>query len=248
MICVPSIEEDRSGFSVEIRNPAERISRYMEPIFKIDLEKILRQPQPVVLELGSGGKKSPGRVCIDRVEMPHIDIVADLEEGIPFFPDNSVDAIYSKSFLEHIENFELLMRDIWRILKPDGKKYLYVPHFSNPYYYSDYTHRRFFGLYSFEYFSNRQNKFRRKVPSFYQNFDFTTEEIMLVFSSPWKGRKLIKRAIQKIVNLNTWLMEFYEENLCYLIPCYALRATLRPIKDASNRPHVLKMEKTDKPT
>lgn len=208
----------------------------MLPIIKIDLKEILKQPRPVVLELGSGEKKWPGRICIDKMEMPHVDIVADIEEGIPFFPDNSVDAVYSKSLLEHIDNFELLMREIWRILKPGGKKYLYVPHFSNPYFYSDYTHKRFFGLYTFEYFSNRQTRFRRKVPSFYQDYCFITEDITLVFSSPWKGRKLVKKILQKFFNLNTWLMEFYEENLCYLIPCYALRVTLRPVKDAADKP------------
>lgn len=208
----------------------------MPPIFKIDLKKKMEQPEPVILELGSGEKKRPGRICIDKMDMPHVDIVTDLEEGLPFFPDNSVDEIHSKSFLEHIDNFEFLMKEIWRVLKPDGRKFLYVPHFSNPYYYSDYTHKRFFGLYTFEYFSSRQDRFKRKVPSFYQEFGFITEDITLVFTSPWKGRKLVKRMFQSFFNLNTWLMEFYEENLCYLIPCYALQVTLRPAKQLSKEP------------
>ena len=205
----------------------------MKTIVKIDLDKILQQTEPVVLELGSGEKKWPGRICIDRLDMPDVDIVADLEEGFPFLPDNSVDAIHSKSFLEHIDRFDFLMQEIWRVLKPTGRKFLYVPHFSNPYYYSDYTHKRFFGLYTFEYFSHRQTRFKRKVPSFYQEYGFVTEEMTLVFTSPWKGRKLFKRLFQALVNLHSCLMEFYEENLCYLIPCYALRATLKPVKDSS---------------
>lgn len=202
----------------------------MEPVFRVDLEKILNGNGPVVLDFGSGKKKRQGRVLIDRLDLPHIDIVADLEQGLPFLPDNCVDAIHSKSFLEHIDNFDLLMNEIWRVLKPTGKKYLYVPHFSNPYYYSDYTHKRFFGLYTFEYFSGQQEIFTRKVPCFYNNCEFVTKDIKLVFSSPWKSRKLVKRFIQKIVNLNRWFMEFYEENLCFLIPCYALKVTLSPVK------------------
>ncbi|MBN1545588.1 MAG: class I SAM-dependent methyltransferase [Syntrophaceae bacterium] len=205
----------------------------MKTIIKIDLDKILRQNEPVVLELGSGEKEWQGRICIDRRDMPHVDIVADLEEGFPFLPDNSVDAIFSKSFLEHIDHFEFLMQEIWRVLKPTGRKFLYVPHFSNPYYYSDYSHKRFFGLYTFEYFSRHQNRFKRKVPFFYQEYGFVTEEITLVFTSPWKGRKLLKHLFQKLINLHPWLMEFYEENLCYLIPCYALQVTLKPVKDQS---------------
>ena len=42
-----------------------------------------------------------------------------------------------------------------------------VPHFSNPRGYSDPTHVRFFGLYSFYYFCAAEDQPRRKVPSFY---------------------------------------------------------------------------------
>lgn len=202
----------------------------MKPIFRFDLGEALQNSSPIILELGSGVQKTPGRICIDKLDMPHIDITADLEEGLPFFPDNSVDAIYSESFLEHVDNLDILMKDIWRILKPTGKKVLFVPHFSNPYYYSDYTHKKFFGLYTFEYFSSKQMKFKRKVPSFYHEYGFITEDLALVFYSPWKGRSLVKRVFQKLFNLNAWLMEFYEENLCYLIPCYGLQVTLRPVK------------------
>lgn len=204
----------------------------MEPIFRFDLENALKNSSPIILELGSGTRKTPERICIDKLDMQHIDIVADLEEGLPFLPDNSVDAIYSSSFLEHVDNLDILMKDIWRVLKPTGKKVLFVPHFSNPFYYSDYTHKRFFGLYTFEYFSSEQNTFKRKVPSFYHDYGFITEDITLVFYSPRKGRRLVKRVFQKLFNLNTWFMEFYEENLCYLIPCYGLQVTLRPVKDS----------------
>jgi len=202
----------------------------MEPVFRFDLHKRLKDSSHIILELGSGAKKNTERICIDKLNLPHIDIVADLEEGLPFFPDNSVDAIYSKSFLEHVNNLSTLMQDIWRVLKPTGKNVLFVPHFSNPYYYSDYTHKRFFGLYSFEYFSSNQNRFKRKVPSFYHDYGFITEDIKLVFTSPWKGRKLLKRTFQKFVNSHRWLMEFYEENLCYIIPCYGIEVTMRSDK------------------
>ena len=202
-----------------------------KPIFRINLEKTLNSGSPIVLELGCGTKKIPGRIGIDHLDMPQVDIVADLEEGLPFFPDNCVDAVYSDSLLEHINNLDILMRDVWRILKPGVKKYLFVPHFSNPYHYSDYTHKRFFGLYSFEYFSKSQSRFKRKVPNFYNDYNFTTEKIALFFDSPWKSRKIIKRALGILFNLSTWLQEFYEENLCFLMPCYGIKATLIPQKN-----------------
>ena len=202
----------------------------MDPIFTINLDEILDSQSKIELELGSGGKKREGRICIDHLELPHVDIVTDLEKGLPFFPDNSVDAIYSKSFLEHIDNLDLLLKDIWRVLKPGGKKHLFVPHFSNPYFYSDYTHKRFFGLYSFEYFSKAKYGFKRQVPTFYNDHNFITEDIKLIFTSPWKSRKILKRAFGCIVNSCKWTQEFYEENLCYIVPCYGMQVVLRPDK------------------
>lgn len=197
---------------------------------RVDLESALQMDKKICIELGCGSKPSHDRITIDKLDLPHVDIVADLENGLPFLPDNSIDAVYSRSVLEHVDNFPFLMREIWRVLKPDGKKHLFVPHFSNPYYYSDYTHTRHFGLYSFEYFSPEQNRYFRKVPSFYQDFGFSTEKVRLVFTSPWEVRRKLKNILQKIFNSTPRMQELYEENFCYLFPCYGIEATLSPVK------------------
>src|SRR5687768_13241645 len=106
----------------------------------------------VVIELGCGPlKRDSDSIGIDMLAIPGVDIVHDLEKGLSFIPDNSVDEISSSHVLEHITSFENLMREIHRILKKEGIHKVTVPHFSNPYYYSDYTHKRFFGLYTFDY-------------------------------------------------------------------------------------------------
>ena len=137
----------------------------METLVKIDLEQILKCGDAVIIELGCGHKKKEGRIGIDAVDLPMVDIVTDLEKGLGFLPDDSVDQIHSRSLLEHIENFENLVGEIVRILKKDGTAHIFVPHFSNPYYYSDYTHKRFFGLYSFYYFADHKDQPKRKVPN-----------------------------------------------------------------------------------
>jgi ubiquinone/menaquinone biosynthesis C-methylase UbiE len=201
----------------------------MEPVFHTDL-KVLTNVAPFILELGCGPHHDPSRIGIDRLDLPGVDIVADLEEGLPFIPDNCVDEIHSKSFLEHVEQLDRLMREIWRVLKPEGKKHLFVPHFSNPYYYSDYTHRRFFGLYSFDYFGDGQSRFQRRVPSFYHDFVFRVEDICLDFRTPFRSRRFAKRVAMKLFNASPWWQEFYEENLCFLLPCYGIQATLSAVK------------------
>ena len=135
----------------------------MFTIVKIDLDSLINSKEKIIIELGCGARKKEGRIGIDAVDLPCVDIVADLEKGLAFLPDNSVDQIHCKHFLEHIKNFENLMAEMVRVLKRDGTANISVPHFSNPYYYSDYTHKRFFGLYSFYYFADNEDQPRRAL-------------------------------------------------------------------------------------
>jgi len=197
---------------------------------KIDLEHLVRCGEPIVLDLGCGARKGGGRIGIDKLDLPSVDIVADVEEGLPFLADNSVDEIHAKSFLEHVRNFELLMTEIVRVLKPGGRAHVFVPHFSNPYYYSDYTHIRFFGLYTFQYFVNQEHQLRRGVPNFYTTVRIRVLSQELVFMSPFKRRHRVKKLLGFLVNLHRATQEFYEENLCYIFPCYGLKIIFTPDK------------------
>lgn len=119
-----------------------------------------------IIDVGCGKHKSPGSVGIDKIGLPEVDIVCDVErEGLPF-KDNSIDMVYSRHFLEHVKNFEFVMREVYRVLKPKGKANIVVPHFSNPLGYSDPTHKRFFGYYTFDYFCPEKYQKRRKVPDY----------------------------------------------------------------------------------
>jgi len=204
---------------------------HKEPIIKIDLKDILSKPNPITIELGCGKHYTKGRINIDNIDMPHVDIVANLENGLPFIPDNSVDEIYSNHFLEHIENFETIMNEITRILKPDGRCHISVPHFSNPYFYSDPTHKRTFGLYTFFYFSEYEHQPNRKVPSFYSNCRIKILDQKLGFRGQFIMSRLIKRLASKIVNINSLTQEIYEENFCYIIPCYEIKICFTPCKN-----------------
>ena len=195
----------------------------MEPLIKIDLNRVLGN-KPMILELGCGRNKRPGAVGIDKIDLPGVDIVADIENGLGFIPDNCVDQIYAISCFEHIQNFERLMSEIVRVLKKGGKTVVYVPHFSCPYYYSDPTHVRFFGLYSFYYFVDEKYQLRRKVPDYYFGTRIRIVSQRLVFDSPFLFRGIIKRLIGAIFNLNRYFQEYYEENLCYIFPCYGIEA------------------------
>ena len=193
-----------------------------------NIDSLIKSGKSLIVELGCGPKKKDGRIGIDKVDLPNVDIVADLENGLPFFPDDSVDEIHCRSVFEHIENFENLMGEIIRTLKRGGRAHVFVPHFSNPYYYSDYTHRRFFGLYTFYYFVDAERQLKRKVPNFYTDTRINIISQRLIFSSPFWFRRQIKKVFGFAFNCHRSLQEFYEENLCFIFPCYAIEVVFTP--------------------
>lgn len=50
----------------------------MDSLIKIDLEKIINGDKPIIIELGCGQKKKPGRIGVDKINLPNVDIVAEI--------------------------------------------------------------------------------------------------------------------------------------------------------------------------
>jgi predicted SAM-dependent methyltransferase len=186
----------------------------------------------VKVNLGCGANNTNDYVGIDRLDLPGVAIVTDLENGLSFIPDNSVDEFFSSHFLEHLNNFEPLMKEIHRCLKPEGHANFIVPHFSNPYYYSDYTHKRFFGLYSFDYFGERNSRYKRQVPDYNPGYSFIVEKRKLIFKSPvFPFYNLIKKhIIQGIFNVSPYMQEIYESFYSNKIHCSEIHFSLKPVK------------------
>ncbi len=53
-----------------------------------------------------------------------------------------------------------------------------------------------------------------------------TNHIKLTFYSPFRMRQRIKKPFQYIVNSSRLMQEFYEENLCHIIPASEIRFEL----------------------
>lgn len=187
----------------------------------------------VLVEIGCGEhKRNPDSIGVDLVSLPGVDIVHNLEDGLAFIPDNSVDEISSSHVLEHIVHFEELMKDIHRILKPGGVHKVTVPHFSNPHYYSDYTHKRFFGLYTFEYFSKiKDQDLNRKVHDFYVNFHFKVTYRRFNFKKNLSPRNIFNIMIaDPLFNASNYMKEFYEDKFAFIIPCKEIYFEMKPVK------------------
>lgn len=187
--------------------------------------------QKVVLEIGCGSnKKIPHAIGVDALDYDGVDIVGDVFEVLAAFPTSSVDQIYSFHFVEHVGDFQGLLEEMARVLKKGGGLEITVPHFSNPYFYSDPTHKTFFGLYTLCYYAN-ESIFSRKVPTYQQSLRFDLNEVDLVFKSgpPFFIRHGIKKVFGFIFNSSVYMKELYEENVSHVFPCYEIRYRLERV-------------------
>lgn len=87
-------------------------------------------PKGLSLHLGCGYVKLDGYVNVDKFEPANM--LVDLQVFPWPWEDNSVDIITSRDWLEHMTNYHGTVREMHRILKPDGLLEVYVPHFRHP--------------------------------------------------------------------------------------------------------------------
>jgi hypothetical protein len=180
--------------------------------------------EPFEIELGCGNRKrSPTAIGIDQLDYPCVDIVGDICEVLASIPEDSISTIRSFHVLEHLEDVGGIVQRLEEILKDGGDLQIVVPHFSNPYYYSDYTHKSFFGLYSLSYLA-RDEIFRRKVPTYGRSSRLKLIDVRIVFKSspPFYFKHALKTVLSKIINSSRYLQETYEELFCWIVPCYEI--------------------------
>ena len=82
--------------------------------------------------LGCGNKKIDGYVNIDVCGMP--DVKCDLSRFPWPIESDSADEVFSEHFLEHVQDYELTVLEMHRILKPNGILHFKVPYFKSMFY------------------------------------------------------------------------------------------------------------------
>jgi hypothetical protein len=195
----------------------------------------LGQPRDLrgaVLELGCGPKKRhPGSIGVDIADWPEVDVVGDATAVLDSLPEGLVSEIHTAHMLEHLESTDIVA-SCARVLAVGGTLSVVVPHFSNPYFYSDPTHRQAFGLYTFSYLAE-ESLFRRRVPRYSAIPSLELVDVRLRFKAarPFYLRYALGRAIEEFVNLRRWTQELYESHFAYIFPCYELHYRL--VKRAS---------------
>lgn len=97
------------------------------PAVRRTLQQLVAQlgPGGVGLNIGAGDTRFPGVVNLEISPRPNVDIVGYGSE-LPF-QDGAVDLVIMQEVLEHVADFQELLTEVWRVLKPGGRFYCQVP-------------------------------------------------------------------------------------------------------------------------
>lgn len=145
-----------------------------------------------ILDVGCGTNKYPNAVGIDYNPRTDADVIHDLGR-IPYpFSDDEFDLIISRHVIEHVPDVMAFISELHRITKAGGRIKLVTPHYSNPDWPTDPTHRNHFNSYSFNCFMQD----RRLFP-FYTDVELKPLRTYVSLANLWRAL-----GIEFVVNLD----------------------------------------------
>lgn len=167
-----------------------------------------------ILDVGCGRNKHPGAVGLDFNSRTDADVIHDLGV-VPYpFADDEFDEVISNHVIEHVPDMMAFVTELYRVTKHGGHIKLVTPHYSNPDWPADPTHRNHLNSYTFNYFI--EDPKHRHFP-FYTDIELRPKRIYVTLANLWR---LI--GLQFIVNLDgrwpafRFTRKFWEQYLSFI--------------------------------
>jgi len=89
-------------------------------------------------------EQNPGAVGMDANPRAHADVIHDLGT-LPYpFPNDEFDEVVCSHVAEHVPDVMAFVTELFRITRPGGRIKITTPHYSNPDWPTDPTHRNHF--------------------------------------------------------------------------------------------------------
>lgn len=108
----------------------------------------------LTLDLGCGAnKRDPDAIGLDVRDYPAVDVVANVEDGLPF-EDSRFEEVLAYSIFEHVSDLPYVMAEIHRVCQDGALVRGKVPHYTDRNAYIDPTHKRFFDVRTFDYWDS----------------------------------------------------------------------------------------------
>lgn len=150
------------------------------------------------LNIGCGFNKLDGYINVDSFSDCGPDLVWDLEQTPWPYETSSVDEIYASHVLEHLghapDTFLSILKEIYRVLRHEGRIIVRVPHHLHSTFYSDPTHVRAFTVNTFDMLSRQKNlEWSKKgvnvtMLALMLNVDFEVETAFHNFDEKWRAK------------------------------------------------------------
>lgn len=178
---------------------------------------MVNEPLPRRLNLGCGRDLRPDCLNVDRSAEVGADMVLDLGQAPYPLPCDHFEHIWALDVVEHLDDLLAFMEEVHRLLRPGGTVEITAPHFSCANSFTDPTHKRHLGCFSFDYFLADHKL------AYYSRARFTLEERLLVFPSTWLDSLFARWARRHLA--------FYERRLAWVWPAWFLVFKLRAVKE-----------------
>lgn len=179
-----------------------------------------------VLDVGCGWNKTPGAIGIDANPRTHADVIHDLG-SIPYpFPDNEFDDIVCRHVAEHVPDVMSFIGELHRVTRPGGRITITTPHYSNPDWATDPTHRNHFNSYSFNCFIDERQLF-----PFYTDVRLKPIRTYVSLANLWRatGLELLVNLDQRWPGLR-FTRKFWEFYLCTVFRGKELKFVFEVVK------------------
>jgi SAM-dependent methyltransferase len=183
-----------------------------------------------ILDVGCGNNKYPGAIGIDINPRTQADVIHDLGV-LPYpFDDNEFDEVFSHHVVEHVPDVMAFISELHRITKPGGRIRLVTPHYSNPDWPTDPTHRNHFNSYSFNCFMQD----RRLFP-FYTDVELKPVRTYVTLANLWRlaGLEFITNLDQRWPAFR-FTRKFWEFYLSYIFRGKELHFEFEVVKKSSS--------------
>jgi SAM-dependent methyltransferase len=145
-----------------------------------------------ILDVGCGQNKYPGSIGIDSNPRSHADVIHDLGV-IPYpFETDQFDEIVCRHVIEHVPDVMAFVTELHRITKAGGLIRIVTPHYTNPDWPTDPTHRNHFNSFSVTCFIPDKTPF-----PFYSEAELRSISTHVSLANLWKSI-----GIEFLVNLD----------------------------------------------
>lgn len=159
---------------------------------------LIMTPESTKLNLGCGFKKLDNHWNVDIESKCNPDQVLDLEQTPWPYEDNFFEKIVADNILEHVGQdpkiFTNIIKEMYRVSKPDAEWFICIPHHRCDLYFDDYTHVRMLTPKTFRMFDQQVNiqsidrGLSDSTFGLYHNIDLEVFDVTYNLVNYWKNQ------------------------------------------------------------